>query len=139
MPRYAALIYNGFWFSPEREMLQALIDKSQEFVAGTVRLKLYKGNTILVGRQSPYSLYSESLVTFEDDKGAYDQKDAARASSSSMRSGCAPWRCASAKPGNKHHEREPGPDRFLERSRPARNGPSTRPTWTAIWRTSRSR
>jgi argininosuccinate synthase len=76
MPRYAALIYNGFWFSPEREMLQALIDKSQEFVAGTVRLKLYKGNVTLVGRQSPYSLYSESLVTFEDDKGAYDQKDA---------------------------------------------------------------
>jgi len=76
MPRYAALIYNGFWFSPEREMLQALIDKSQEFVTGTVRLKLYKGNTILVGRGSPYSLYSESLVTFEDDKGAYDQKDA---------------------------------------------------------------
>src|ERR1700761_1107237 len=76
MPRYAALIYNGFWFSPEREMLQALIDKSQEFVTGSVRLKLYKGNVILVGRQSPYSLYSESLVTFEDDKGAYDQKDA---------------------------------------------------------------
>jgi len=76
MPRYAELIYNGFWFSPEREMLQALIDKSQEFVSGTVRLKLYKGNTTLVGRQSPYSLYSESLVTFEDDKGAYDQKDA---------------------------------------------------------------
>jgi argininosuccinate synthase len=76
MPRYAALIYNGFWFSPEREMLQALIDRSQEFVTGTVRLKLYKGNTILVGRSSPYSLYSESLVTFEDDKGAYDQKDA---------------------------------------------------------------
>jgi argininosuccinate synthase len=76
MPRYAALIYNGFWFSPEREMLQALIDKSQEFVTGTVRLKLYKGNTILVGRSSLYSLYSESLVTFEDDKGAYDQKDA---------------------------------------------------------------
>jgi argininosuccinate synthase len=76
MPRYAELIYNGFWFSPEREMLQALIDKSQEFVTGTVRLKLYKGNVILVGRQSPYSLYSESLVTFEDDKGAYDQKDA---------------------------------------------------------------
>src|SRR5580658_924757 len=76
MPRYAELIYNGFWFTPEREMLQALIDKSQEFVTGTVRLKLYKGNTILVGRQSPYSLYSESLVTFEDDKGAYDQKDA---------------------------------------------------------------
>ena len=77
MPRYAALIYNGFWFSPEREMLQALIDKSQEFVTGTVRLKLYKGNVMLVGRSSPYSLYSESLVTFEDDKGAYDQKDAA--------------------------------------------------------------
>jgi argininosuccinate synthase len=77
MPRYAALIYNGFWFSPEREMLQALIDKSQEFVAGTVRLKLYKGNVDVVGRSSPWSLYSESLVTFEDDKGAYDQKDAA--------------------------------------------------------------
>ena len=76
MPRYAALIYNGFWFSPEREMLQALIDKSQEFVAGSVRLKLYKGNVAMVGRTSPYSLYSESLVTFEDDKGAYDQKDA---------------------------------------------------------------
>ena len=77
MPRYAALIYNGFWFSPEREMLQALIDRSQEFVTGTVRLKLYKGNVAVVGRSSPYSLYSESLVTFEDDKGAYDQKDAA--------------------------------------------------------------
>jgi argininosuccinate synthase len=77
MPRYAALIYNGFWFSPEREMLQALIDKSQEFVSGTVRLKLYKGNVTVVGRSSPFSLYSESLVTFEDDKGAYDQKDAA--------------------------------------------------------------
>ena len=77
MPRYAALIYNGFWFSPEREMLQALIDRSQEFVSGTVRLKLYKGNVAVVGRSSPYSLYSESLVTFEDDKGAYDQKDAA--------------------------------------------------------------
>jgi argininosuccinate synthase len=77
MPRYAALIYNGFWFSPEREMLQALIDKSQEFVTGMVRVKLYKGNATVVGRASPYSLYSESLVTFEDDKGAYDQKDAA--------------------------------------------------------------
>jgi argininosuccinate synthase len=77
MPRYAALIYNGFWFSPEREMLQALIDKSQEFVSGTVRLKLYKGNVAVVGRSSPYSLYNESLVTFEDDRGAYDQKDAA--------------------------------------------------------------
>ncbi|HEY1961541.1 MAG TPA: argininosuccinate synthase [Rhizomicrobium sp.] len=77
MPRYAELIYNGFWFSPEREMLQAAIDKSQEFVGGTVRLKLYKGNVIVVGRRSPYSLYSQDLVTFEDDRGAYDQKDAA--------------------------------------------------------------
>ncbi len=76
MPRYATLIYNGFWFSPEREMLQALIDKSQEDVEGTVRLKLYKGNVIVVGRKSPKSLYDESLVTFEDDEGAYDQKDA---------------------------------------------------------------
>ena len=77
MPRYAEMIYNGFWFSPEREMLQALIDKSQEFVTGSVRLKLYKGNVAVVGRSSPWSLYSESLVTFEDDQGAYDQKDAA--------------------------------------------------------------
>ncbi|WP_029077007.1 argininosuccinate synthase [Kaistia adipata] len=77
MPRYAELIYYGFWFSPEREMLQALIDKSQEHVEGTVRLKLYKGNTIVVGRSSPKSLYSDALVTFEDDRGAYDQKDAA--------------------------------------------------------------
>jgi argininosuccinate synthase len=76
MPRYAELIYYGFWFSPEREMLQAAIDKSQEFVTGTVRLKLYKGNVIVVGRSSPYSLYSQDLVTFEDDRGAYDQKDA---------------------------------------------------------------
>jgi len=76
MPRYAELIYYGFWFSPEREMLQAAIDKSQEFVGGTVRLKLYKGNVIVVGRSSPYSLYSQDLVTFEDDRGAYDQKDA---------------------------------------------------------------
>ena len=77
MPRYAELIYNGFWFAPEREMLQALIDKSQEHVSGTVRLKLYKGNATVVGRTSPLSLYSEKLVTFEDDQGAYDQKDAA--------------------------------------------------------------
>jgi argininosuccinate synthase len=77
MPRYAELIYNGFWFSPEREMLQAAIDKSQEFVAGTVRLKLYKGNVMVVGRASPHSLYAQDLVTFEDDRGAYDQKDAA--------------------------------------------------------------
>ena len=76
MPRYAEMIYYGFWFSPEREMLQALIDKSQEYVAGTVRLKLYKGNVIVIGRSSPYSLYSQDLVTFEDDQGAYDQKDA---------------------------------------------------------------
>ena len=76
MPRYAELIYNGFWFSPEREMLQALIDKSQERASGTVRLKLYKGNVIVIGRESPNSLYSTSLVTFEDDAGAYDQQDA---------------------------------------------------------------
>ncbi len=76
MPRYAELIYNGFWFSPEREMLQALIDKSQEDVEGDVRLKLYKGNVIVTGRRSEKSLYSDALVTFEDDRGAYDQKDA---------------------------------------------------------------
>jgi argininosuccinate synthase len=77
MPKYAELIYNGFWFSPEREMLQAMIDKSQEHVTGTVRLKLYKGSAQTVGRWSSYSLYSEAHVTFEDDAGAYDQKDAA--------------------------------------------------------------
>ena len=77
MPRYAELIYFGFWFSPEREMLQALIDKSQEHVEGEVRLKLYKGNVTVIGRESDKSLYSSALVTFEDDKGAYDQKDAA--------------------------------------------------------------
>jgi len=76
MPRYAELIYNGFWFSPEREMLQALIDKSQEDVEGTVRLKLYKGNVMVTGRKSNKTLYSDALVTFEDDRGAYDQKDA---------------------------------------------------------------
>lgn len=76
-PRYAELIYNGFWFAPEREMLQAAIDYSQEKVAGTVRLKLYKGSAIVVGRKSPNSLYSEKVVTFEDDQGAYDQRDAA--------------------------------------------------------------
>jgi len=76
MPRYAELVYNGFWFSPEREMLQAAIDKSQDMVEGDVRLKLYKGNVIVTGRESPASLYSSTLVTFEDDKGAYDQKDA---------------------------------------------------------------
>jgi len=76
MPRYAELVYYGFWFSPEREMLQSLIDKSQENVSGTVRLKLYKGNTTVVGRKSPFSLYSLQHVTFEDDAGAYDQRDA---------------------------------------------------------------
>ena len=75
--KYAELVYYGFWFSPEREMLQALVDKSQEHVEGTVRLKLYKGNVIVTGRKSPQSLYSDALVTFEDDRGAYDQKDAA--------------------------------------------------------------
>ena len=76
MPRYAELIYNGFWFSPEREMLQALIDKSQEHVSGTVRVKLYKGSASTVARWSENSLYSEAHVTFEDDAGAYDQTDA---------------------------------------------------------------
>ena len=77
MPRYAELIYNGFWFSPERRMLQALIDTSQASVTGTVRLKLYKGNVIVTGRESPNSLYSTRMVTFEDDAGAYNQQDAA--------------------------------------------------------------
>jgi argininosuccinate synthase len=76
MPKYAELIYYGFWFSPEREMLQAAIDKSQEFVTGRVRLKLYKGNAGVVGRDSKYSLYDQDLVTFEDGKVAYDQRDA---------------------------------------------------------------
>jgi len=75
MPKYAELIYNGYWFSPEREMLQAAIDKSQEMVAGTVRLKLYKGNATIVGRSSPYSLYSQEHVTFEEDE-VYNQADA---------------------------------------------------------------
>ncbi|WP_324743361.1 argininosuccinate synthase [Tsuneonella sp. CC-YZS046] len=76
MPRYAELIYNGFWFAPEREMLQTAIDHSQQKVSGTVRLKLYKGSASVVGRKSANSLYSERHVTFEDDAGAYDQKDA---------------------------------------------------------------
>jgi argininosuccinate synthase len=75
-PRYAELIYNGFWFSPERRMLQAMIDESQRSVNGRVRLKLYKGNVIVIGRESPNSLYSTRVVTFEDDQGAYDQIDA---------------------------------------------------------------
>jgi argininosuccinate synthase len=77
MPRYAELIYNGFWFSPERRMLQALIDTSQASVSGSVRLKLYKGNVTVIGRESPNSLYSTRMVTFEDDAGAYNQQDAA--------------------------------------------------------------
>ena len=77
MPKYAELIYNGFWFAPEREMLQALIDKSQEFVAGRVRVKLYKGSAAVVGRSSPYSLYDQDLVTFEEGAVAYDHRDAA--------------------------------------------------------------
>ena len=76
MPRYAKLIYNGFWFSPEREMLQALIDKSQEHVSGTVRMKLYKGNVTVIGRESPFSLYDQDLVTFEEGVQAYDHRDA---------------------------------------------------------------
>ncbi|WP_133365611.1 argininosuccinate synthase [Qipengyuania sediminis] len=76
MPRYAELVYNGLWFSPERGMIQAACDLSQEKVTGTVRLRLYKGLASVVGRRSPHSLYSEAHVTFEDDAGAYDQKDA---------------------------------------------------------------
>jgi argininosuccinate synthase len=77
MPRYAELIYNGFWFTPEREMLQAAIDQSQGFVTGQVRIKLYKGNVSIIGRTSPYSLYDQDLVTFEEGKVAYDHRDAA--------------------------------------------------------------
>jgi argininosuccinate synthase len=77
MPRYASLIYNGFWFSPEREMLQALIDKSQEHVNGRVRMKLYKGNATVIGRESPAALYDQDLVTFEQGSSSYDQRDAA--------------------------------------------------------------
>ena len=77
MPRYAKLIYNGYWWSPEREMLQAAIDNTQTVVNGEVRLKLYKGNVIVVGRKSDDSLFDEAIATFEDDAGAYDQKDAA--------------------------------------------------------------
>jgi argininosuccinate synthase len=77
MPGYAELIYNGFWFAPEREMLQALIDKSQEHVSGTVRMKLYKGNATVIGRESPNSLYDQDLVTFEEGLSGYDHRDAA--------------------------------------------------------------
>jgi len=76
MPKYAKLVYNGFWFAPEREMMQAAIDASQENVSGIVRVKLYKGNVSVVGRKSDNSLFSEKIATFEDDQGAYDQKDA---------------------------------------------------------------
>jgi len=76
MPKYAELVYNGYWWSPERKMLQAAIDATQEYVNGTVRLKLYKGNVVVVGRKSENSLFDESIATFEDDAGAYDQKDA---------------------------------------------------------------
>jgi len=77
MPKYATMVYNGYWFSPEREALQALIDQTQQVVNGTVRVKLYKGNVIVAGRKSPtHSLFDESIATFEDDAGAYDQKDA---------------------------------------------------------------
>jgi len=76
MPKYAKLIYNGFWFGPEREMMQAAIDASQENVSGEVRVKLYKGSVSVVGRKSQNSLFSEKIATFEDDEGAYNQKDA---------------------------------------------------------------
>jgi argininosuccinate synthase len=76
MPRYASLIYNGFWFSPEREMLQALIDRSQAHVTGRVRVKLYKGNVSVIGRESAYALYDQDLVTFEEGSSSYDQRDA---------------------------------------------------------------
>jgi argininosuccinate synthase len=76
MPRYASLVYNGYWWSPERRMLQAAIDHSQQWVNGTVRLKLYKGGVYVVGRKSEDSLFDARIATFEDDRGAYDQKDA---------------------------------------------------------------
>ena len=77
MPKYAELIYNGFWFAPEREMLQAAIDKSQQYVTGRVTLKLYKGSAVVIGRESRYSLYDQELVTFEEGAVAYDHRDAA--------------------------------------------------------------
>jgi argininosuccinate synthase len=76
MPRYASLVYNGYWWSPEREAIQSLVDNSQQFVSGKVRLKLYKGNVIIVGRESENSLFDEEIATFEDDEGAYEQRDA---------------------------------------------------------------
>jgi argininosuccinate synthase len=77
MPKYAELVYNGFWFAPEREMLQAAIDLSQQYVTGQVRVKLYKGNATVIGRESKYSLYDQDLVTFEEGAVAYDHRDAA--------------------------------------------------------------
>ncbi len=76
MPRYAKLVYNGYWWSPERKMLQAAIDESQQVVNGVVKLKLYKGNVMVAGRKSEDSLFDESIATFEEDAGAYDQADA---------------------------------------------------------------
>jgi argininosuccinate synthase len=76
MPRYADLVYNGYWWSPEREMLQTAIDQTQKYVNGHVRLKLYKGGVHVVGRKSPDSLFDAAVATFEDDAGAYNQKDA---------------------------------------------------------------
>jgi len=76
MPRYAKLIYNGYWWSPERKMVQAAIDHSQAYVNGDVRLKLYKGGVSILGRRSKDSLFDEKIATFEDDQGAYDQRDA---------------------------------------------------------------
>ena len=76
MPRYASVIYNGYWWSPERRMLQAAIDHSQEYVNGDVRLRLYKGSVSVLGRRSEHSLFDEKIATFEDDGGAYHQRDA---------------------------------------------------------------
>ena len=76
MPKYAKIIYNGYWWSPERRMLQAAIDQTQQWVNGDVRLKLYKGNITCVGRRSEHSLFDEKVVTFEEDDGAYNQADA---------------------------------------------------------------
>lgn len=77
MPQYASLIYNGFWFAPERKMMQTMIDDSQRFVNGEVRIQLYKGSVMVTGRQSPDSLFDEAIATFEEDEGAYNQADAA--------------------------------------------------------------
>ena len=76
MPRYAKLVYNGYWFAPEREVMQTMIDQSQQVVNGQVKLKLYKGNVTVLGRRSENSLYDETIATFEDDGGAYQQRDA---------------------------------------------------------------